>query len=451
MSDKIKRSQVDDINRRNNAADSYKNRSFGNKKSITDEYTGKRIFYNANKHINEKQSNVDHIVPLDEQIRRYGSDLTPEQIRTMANADANLANTNASLNKSKGALNNHEYIAKKYTEAGAAQINDVSETLFGKKIFKTNKKAVDCPDAVTSVNMLKEEVKAEAHIRTQATKYKIENTVNEIKNSKVISSKLDAVAPSVKKATAAGREAAFVTATVSSLTNLVGVVKGEQDIKQAVKNVGKDTVRSFGSAAGISVVQDGVVAVAKKAGAKDFAKLAGKNLPIMQLTMAVEIGGIVANYLDGNISGEECSAQIVCGTAGVLAANMAFALGGPVAAVVTSLVVGEITRAVTKYQMERRLDKKRQAEFKHIINTALQSLAQQKQRIDEYNKARDAYMTAVFDGGFEHVMQGVYAVDDKAITQGLNNILAVFKQKCAFQSLEEFNNFFDDKDAVLTL
>lgn len=164
-------------------------------------------------------------------------------------------------------------------------------------------------------------------------------------------------------------------------------------------------------------------------------------MPIMQLTMAVEIGGIVANYLDGNISGEECSAQIVCGTAGVLAANMAFALGGPVAAVVTSLVVGEITRAVTKYQMERRLDKKRQAEFKHIINTALQSLAQQKQRIDEYNKARDAYMTAAFDGGFELVMQGVYAVDDKAITQGLNNILAVFKQKCAFQSLEEFNNF----------
>lgn len=140
MSDKIKRSQVDDINRRNNAADSYKNRSFGNKKSITDEYTGKRIFYNANKHINEKQSNVDHIIPLDEQIRRYGSDLMPEQIRTMANDDANLANTNASLNKSKGALNNHEYIAKKYTEAGAAKINDASETLFGKKIFKTNKK-----------------------------------------------------------------------------------------------------------------------------------------------------------------------------------------------------------------------------------------------------------------------------------------------------------------------
>lgn len=34
MSDKIKRSEVDDINRRNNAADSYKNRSFGNKKRL---------------------------------------------------------------------------------------------------------------------------------------------------------------------------------------------------------------------------------------------------------------------------------------------------------------------------------------------------------------------------------------------------------------------------------
>ena len=47
MSDKIKRSQVDDINRRNNAADSYKNRSFGKKKSVIDEYTGDKIFYNG--------------------------------------------------------------------------------------------------------------------------------------------------------------------------------------------------------------------------------------------------------------------------------------------------------------------------------------------------------------------------------------------------------------------
>lgn len=449
MSEKLKRSQVDDINRRNNAADSYKNRSFGNKKSVIDEYTGKRIFYDAAKHTNKTQSNVDHIVPLDEQIRRYGSDLKPKQIRKMANDDLNLANTNASLNKSKGALNNHEYLAKKYAEAGAAEVNEAAESIFGKKIFKTKQGAVDCPDAVTSFNMLKEEAKAEAHIRTQAGKYKIENTLE--KSSKVISSKLSTAIPSVKKAAAAGSEAAFVTVTVSGLTNLVSVVKGEQDIKQAVKNVGKDSVRSFGSGAGISLVQDGVVAVAKKAGAKNFARLAGKSLPIMQLTMAVEIGGIVANYLDGNISGEECSAQIVCGTAGVLAANMAFAMGGPVAAAAVTLVVGEISRAVTKYQMERRLDKKRQAEFKRIINTALASLAEQKQRIDEYNKARGAYITEAFGSGMELVMQGVYAVDDKAITKGLNNILAVFNQKCAFQSLEEFNNFFADKDAVLTL
>ena len=44
MSDKIKRSQVDDINRRNNAANSYKNRSFGKKKSVIDEYTGDKFF-----------------------------------------------------------------------------------------------------------------------------------------------------------------------------------------------------------------------------------------------------------------------------------------------------------------------------------------------------------------------------------------------------------------------
>ena len=56
MSDKIKRSQVDDINRRNNAADSYKNRSFGKKKSVIDEYTGDKIFYSANKHMKSNQT-----------------------------------------------------------------------------------------------------------------------------------------------------------------------------------------------------------------------------------------------------------------------------------------------------------------------------------------------------------------------------------------------------------
>ena len=58
MSDKLKRSQVDDINRRSNAPDSYKNRSFGNKKSVIDEYTGERIFYDANKHSKDRKSVV---------------------------------------------------------------------------------------------------------------------------------------------------------------------------------------------------------------------------------------------------------------------------------------------------------------------------------------------------------------------------------------------------------
>ena len=144
----------------------------------------------------------------------------------MANADANLANTNASLNKSKGALNNHEYIAKNILKQALRKLMMYQRLYLARKSSRQIKKLFDCPDAVTSVNMLKEEVKAEAHIRTQATKYKIENTVNEIKNNKVISSKLDAVAPSVKKATAAGSEAAFCNCNCFQLDQPCG--RGER-------------------------------------------------------------------------------------------------------------------------------------------------------------------------------------------------------------------------------
>lgn len=455
MKQKIERNQIDDIYKRNNAKDSYKNRTFAGKRSTWDEYTGERIFYDSKFHINQKQSNIDHIIPIDELRRRYGDELAIEQLRELANDDANLANTNAALNKAKGGKSNIDYLWDKYTEDAKYTFNNLS----GKKLFDVKAAKLDSPDLTTSANMVSKQVSAEVKVRAKAAQYKLQNTLDKGKQkteqlvSKVKSfdDTVKAASPIAGKAISKGQEAAFVTATISGLTNLMEVARGKQDIKTAAINVGKDTVKGFGTGAGLSIVQDSLVIAAQKYGAKNLAKTLSKNLPVMQIAVAAEIGGIIYRYLDGNISGEECTAEIIVGTAGCWASAMAWTVAGPVGAVVASIVIGEIGKAVARYQMERKADRKRAAQFNHITNEALRCLQEQKERIVNYNQREKARLEAAFSDGMEQLCSGIMNSQEKEVIYGLNKILAIFDQECYFQSLQEFDEFFFNENAVLSL
>ncbi|MDO4921769.1 MAG: hypothetical protein Q4E64_08090 [Phascolarctobacterium sp.] len=455
MEEKIKRNQIDDIYRRNNAKDSYKNRAFAGKRSTWDEYTRERIFYDSKFHVNQKQSNIDHIIPIDELRRRYGEELSIEQLREIANADANLANTNAALNKAKGGKSNIDYLWDKYTEDAKCTLNNLSD----KKRFDVKEARVDSPDLTTSANMISKQVSAEINVRAKAAQYKLQNMLDKgkqkteqlVSNVKSFDNTVKAMSPMAGKAIAKGQDAAFVTATVSGLTNLMEVARGKQDIKTAAINVGKDTVKGFGTGAGLSIVQDSMVIAAQKYGAKNLAKTLSKNLPVMQIAVAAEIGGIVYRYLDGDISGEECTAEIIVGTAGCWASAMAWAVAGPVGAIVASIIVGEIGKAVARYQMERKADRKRVAQFNHITNEALRCLQEQKERVVNYNRREKARLEKSFSDGMEQLHAGIMSSQEKEVIYGLNRILAVFNEECYFQSLQEFDEIFFDDQSVLSL
>ncbi|GHV48142.1 hypothetical protein FACS1894204_12210 [Synergistales bacterium] len=123
--DIVKRSDIDDIGRRNNNKDSYKNRVFNGARTTQDEYTGGTVFYSkngANSNVLDKRierhytpettSNVDHVQPLARLEEKYKGRLSTEEIKELANQDYNYAVTNERLNKSKGDLSNHEYIVR---------------------------------------------------------------------------------------------------------------------------------------------------------------------------------------------------------------------------------------------------------------------------------------------------------------------------------------------------
>ena len=95
----------------------------GNRKTITDDYTGKRV--------KPEKIDTDHAIPLDTVKKAYPK-LSAEQQKTLANRSSNYAYTDRSINRSKGAMSNSEYVDYKLKNGGipfeqAARMLEIQE------------------------------------------------------------------------------------------------------------------------------------------------------------------------------------------------------------------------------------------------------------------------------------------------------------------------------------
>lgn len=111
--------EIDDIYKRKRE----KALRLGNRKTITDDYTGKRV--------KPEKVDTDHTIPI-EQVKRAYPNLSTEQQKTLVNRTSNYAYTDRSINRSKGAMSNSEYVDYKLRNGGisfeqAARMLDAQE------------------------------------------------------------------------------------------------------------------------------------------------------------------------------------------------------------------------------------------------------------------------------------------------------------------------------------
>lgn len=111
--------ELDDIYKRKKE----KAMRLGNRKTITDDYTGKRV--------KPEKIDTDHTVSIDEVKRSYPN-LSTEQQKTLVNRTSNYSYTDSSINRSKGARSNSEYVDFKMRNGGisfeqAARMLDAQE------------------------------------------------------------------------------------------------------------------------------------------------------------------------------------------------------------------------------------------------------------------------------------------------------------------------------------
>ena len=121
---------IDDVSKRNR----YKDEQLGNKMSRKDDYTRERKFKGnkadaKHRHPSNKTLDTDHITPLNVVKKRY-PELTKEQQQKLANnAQHNYALTNSKLNRSKGDLENHEYLIRQFKKGEGENLETTTRML----------------------------------------------------------------------------------------------------------------------------------------------------------------------------------------------------------------------------------------------------------------------------------------------------------------------------------
>lgn len=291
--------EIDDIAKRKK----YKQNQYGDRKSRKDDYTGERVFSGntekaIKKHPIDKISDTDHVTPIKVVQSRYKG-LSDDQQRIIANSEHNYAITNSKLNRSKGGLENHEYLMR--------------QTLKGEN-----------PGLKTSAKMLEKEAESRIAMRVQATAMYTENVVHKISDTDF--------AMKAKGINQAGKEeavnSAIFASALSVTTNAVSVVKGEKDCKEAVKDTVKDTVTAAAAGYATGALMKQIALEHTEAS--------------ILVNGSVQIAKQVLSLASGEITTDEFIAKTAETAAYITAGYIGKCVGGAIGEVVTTLICSNL-------------------------------------------------------------------------------------------------------------
>lgn len=467
--EKLTRQDIDDVYKRNNANNSYKNRAFEGKRTAIDEYTGEKIYY-SDKSVNgvkrhfktTSTSNIDHVTPVDRLIERYGNDLKAEQIKKMANSDYNLANTNEALNKSKGAMTNLEYLKDKRQKGEPESLN-------------------------TTVRMLHKEAISEVNLAADSTRYRVKNKIEPV-TEKVSGYGADAKQvyynfvgntynPLPQTAIKLGNDfsegalaalqlnAAGIPILVEGATNAIQVLSGEMDAKEAATDMIKITSAVAVSGGATRAVTNIATDLLQHSGNKSLQNIAASNQVAQIVGISMMLKDSFIDWINGDIDGEEFLNQVnekAIGLVANYATTIIVGSGGAalipaLVAMVVSTACVEIYKNIQNAKLraelsEREWNRKYYA-LERLAQEAIIELSQQKEQLKNMMDYQFTDWEKSFESGFLRIFNAIQDSDNTSeeITAGLQEILDVFDKNVAFRTQQEFDKALFDEDFVFVL
>lgn len=384
----------------------YKDAQYGDKKSRTDDYTGERVFKGNDqtslyKHPITKTSDTDHITPITVVEKRYPG-LTEDQKKVLVNNEKhNYATTNSKLNRSKGGLENHEYLIRQIKKGEPENLK-------------------------TSTQMIAKEIDSRIHMDMAATGMYIQNVADSTKDI-------------IKTATTGAGNALATSAiplALLAIQNLVAVANKEKTFSEAAKDVGAMEA-SVALTGGTTQIAFRLFAKP----AQDYELVHMERIGhISQIGNVVIVANLIARttarYIDGNISAEDFLSDIGQEAIGMVSGILAHKLflmcalpGSTLASMITCAVCTEIHSRAKELLQERNDNQ----EIQRIADTASAELKKQQEELRRLMEANHSKWEEEMNEIFQEIAMGLVQQN----TQITNHNLRKFAQKVSLYETGE--------------
>lgn len=401
-----------------------KNKLFGEGKIVRDPYTGEKLVLTKKeaksmygddwqKHLAE----TDHVKPL-KQIHEETKNnpwLTIEDVKEGANSEDNLKVVSRLFNNPKRDRTNEKYVKNdKYLKDKGVNLTE-----------KGKQKAIE--DGKRANKSLKKQFRNDAK----------KNIIETGHDAGVIGA----------------QEAGATALTMSGIMNLVSVIKGEKDSKEAIADIMKDG----GKAAATGYVMGGGLTVATQSLSKASPFVHGlmsSGITGKVITAVSTIGDAVSKYASGEISTEECLIEI--GDKGLNMLTMGYAaavgqtlipipiVGAAIGSLVGSLLTSNYYHGLINILQTKELEHQ---ERMRIIEECHQAAEQTK----AFRKELEIYLNNYFkeykncfDSAISSMNFAFQAGDADGIIAGANDITRKLGGQVNYDNMKEFRDFVDD-------
>jgi hypothetical protein len=264
--------------------------------------------------------------------------------------------------------------------------------------------------------------------------------------------------------------------TAEAVRKLCEVAKGEKNLGEAVKDMGKTIVNVAIAGGTNKVMVDGITTVLSNSNKEAFVKLANSNQIAQIIIVAAIVKDSAVRYINGEIDEKEfieevgekgttMVAGLIGGTVGQevgailggIAGTVALPGVGTAAGVVAGKVIGEIlgtiittvacSAIVSVYNTSKHLNdhKLKESQIRRLETEALKEMENQRDRFRNIMKREYKYWDEEIQDGFDMILSSAceQTFNLQGLTDGLDKILALFGKSVAFKNLDEYEAQLD--------
>lgn len=177
-------------------------------------------------------------------------------------------------------------------------------------------------------------------------------------------------------------------------------------------------------------------------GAEFFEEIGEKGVTLMGDVLGAASGSALMGML--------LPATMAAGPAAFMVGAAAF-IGGMVVSTVCTGIYRYTMGLRENYLVKERAYRSKISTINRIADQAMMEMQYQQVMLKNMINKEYTEWTANFEAGFKTMWEGIMKNDFGQLADGLNQVISVFGKAITFKDMNEFDEFFFDDDAVLTL